>query len=311
MANNNAYFSSTQTLQSIYSNFTSGSVIFQGTSNFLAQNNANLFWDNTNFRLGIGTNTPTSLLQIVGSAAGNISANIQNTDAVNTNTTSWNTTNDAGNVGSLTIFGSNFLLTYLQNVTRVSGTNALWLVSDVNNQNGGTDNIVFSPGGYNNITAQATNAGLTAINYTDTGIAATNAGAPLSINSSQVIVPGITNTSVTSTTATASSTTAAALLTTTPASGTYLVIYSGNITASSAGGNILTVSIYVGGTQDANSVRTAQPTSTAATAPFQNMTIATNAIVTVNGSQAIAIYGVTSAGTVTTTQREMNLIRVA
>lgn len=46
---------------------TSGSVLFSnGTT--IAQNNANFFWDNTNNRLGIGTATPATTLQIVGTA---------------------------------------------------------------------------------------------------------------------------------------------------------------------------------------------------------------------------------------------------
>jgi hypothetical protein len=43
---------------------TSGSVLFSnGTT--IAQNNANLFWDDTNNRLGIGTNSPTAKLDLV------------------------------------------------------------------------------------------------------------------------------------------------------------------------------------------------------------------------------------------------------
>ena len=47
--------------------FTTGSVIFQGTSG-LTEDNTNLFWDNTNNYLGIGTTSPTSKLHILGSA---------------------------------------------------------------------------------------------------------------------------------------------------------------------------------------------------------------------------------------------------
>lgn len=47
------------------SSYTAGSLIFSDGTN-LAQNNANLFWDNTNNRLGIGTNNPTSKLNITG-----------------------------------------------------------------------------------------------------------------------------------------------------------------------------------------------------------------------------------------------------
>jgi len=44
---------------------TAGSVLFAGASGILAQNNANLFWDNTNNRLGIGTTTPNTTLRVV------------------------------------------------------------------------------------------------------------------------------------------------------------------------------------------------------------------------------------------------------
>jgi hypothetical protein len=53
---------------------TSGSILFSnGTT--INQKNANLFWDNTNNRLGIGTNTPTTLVQLTTT----------NTDYTNTN----------------------------------------------------------------------------------------------------------------------------------------------------------------------------------------------------------------------------------
>jgi len=45
--------------------FTNGSVLFAlGAS--ISQDNSNLFWDNTNKRLGVGTNTPTTAVDVAG-----------------------------------------------------------------------------------------------------------------------------------------------------------------------------------------------------------------------------------------------------
>ena len=48
--------------------FTTGSVVFAGASGVYSQDNANLFWDDTNNRLGIGTATPTATLTANGTA---------------------------------------------------------------------------------------------------------------------------------------------------------------------------------------------------------------------------------------------------
>lgn len=47
------------------SSYTAGSVMFSDGTN-IAQNNSSLFWDNTNGRLGIGTNNPTARLNVAG-----------------------------------------------------------------------------------------------------------------------------------------------------------------------------------------------------------------------------------------------------
>lgn len=54
---------------------TVGRVLFEGTGNVL-QESANLFWDNTNSRLGIGTNSPSGSLQVVGGGIFSSSLNI-------------------------------------------------------------------------------------------------------------------------------------------------------------------------------------------------------------------------------------------
>lgn len=46
--------------------FTAGSVVFAGPSGVYTQDNLALFYDNTNFRLGINTSTPTQTLDVFG-----------------------------------------------------------------------------------------------------------------------------------------------------------------------------------------------------------------------------------------------------
>ncbi len=44
---------------------TAGSILFAGTSGLVSQNNSQLFWDNTNNRLGLGTTTPSASFHLV------------------------------------------------------------------------------------------------------------------------------------------------------------------------------------------------------------------------------------------------------
>jgi hypothetical protein len=56
--------------------FTSGSVVFAGASGVYNQNNSNLFWDNTNTRLGIGTASPSYSLHVAGQTFSSGSASV-------------------------------------------------------------------------------------------------------------------------------------------------------------------------------------------------------------------------------------------
>jgi hypothetical protein len=47
---------------------TPGSILFVGAGGVLAQDNANLFWDDANNRIGIRTNAPAQALDVVGNA---------------------------------------------------------------------------------------------------------------------------------------------------------------------------------------------------------------------------------------------------
>ena len=61
-------------LEEIASSFTEGSIPFAAPGGALTQDNANLFWDDTNNRLGIGTASPDVTLQVNGTIAPETSA---------------------------------------------------------------------------------------------------------------------------------------------------------------------------------------------------------------------------------------------
>jgi hypothetical protein len=64
---------------------TAGSVLFAGVSGVLEQDNANLFFDDTNNRLGVGTNTPTARAQIKGTGATNATTSVLVQNSAGTN----------------------------------------------------------------------------------------------------------------------------------------------------------------------------------------------------------------------------------
>ncbi|NNL02767.1 MAG: collagen-like protein, partial [Eudoraea sp.] len=59
-----------------------GSIFFAGADTKITENNGQLFWDNTNNRLGIATNSPTQKLDINGSARFRTLSNADNTDDI-------------------------------------------------------------------------------------------------------------------------------------------------------------------------------------------------------------------------------------
>ncbi len=86
---------------------TAGSVLFAGTSGVLQQDNANLFWDDTNNRLGIGTATPTSKLELITTSGTSVQRFGDGTGNVNfvynrgTTVNSWLTMTNTGTGGLL------------------------------------------------------------------------------------------------------------------------------------------------------------------------------------------------------------------
>ena len=75
---------------------TVGRVLFQGTGNVLQQN-GNLFWDNTNGRLGIFTATPTTVLDVNGTTRLNGLSSINGAGVANTALAVYGNGNGAGN----------------------------------------------------------------------------------------------------------------------------------------------------------------------------------------------------------------------
>lgn len=87
-----------------------GGVLFQGTGGVLGQS-ANYFWDNTNNRLGIGTQTPLTVMSVVSSLgntdATTLTQSFKRTNSANSNTTwaRFNAYNSSDiNVGSWGLF---------------------------------------------------------------------------------------------------------------------------------------------------------------------------------------------------------------
>jgi hypothetical protein len=135
-------------------------------------------------------------------------------------------------------------------------------------------------------------------------------GAPL-ISSGSLLSSGLYSNEITGTTSQSINTTGSVLGTVTPPAGTYLAIASLNVTASSAGGNVLSGQLFLGSAGITASSRSVMPLSGATFATFQNTSLATNSIITTNGSTAISFRVLSSAGTVTINNFVFDIVRIA
>lgn len=86
--------------------FTKGSVVFAGDNGTYSQNNANLFWDNSNNRLGIGTASPGQPVDVSGNLNGNILVRLTNTSNGNSAYAYFEAVNDITKVANVGIAGS-------------------------------------------------------------------------------------------------------------------------------------------------------------------------------------------------------------
>jgi hypothetical protein len=102
---------------------TTGSILFAGASGLESQNNTKLFWDNTNFRLGIGNNTPGALLDIHGSGS---MVHINGTGANNSYLLFQNAGTGKWRIGNTYSTGSNYFEIYdvLNSVSRFTMINS-------------------------------------------------------------------------------------------------------------------------------------------------------------------------------------------
>ncbi len=79
--------------------FTSGSVVFADSNNKYSQSNSTFFWDNTNKRLGLGTASPGTRLEVSGTAGATHFKGIGNTPSVSAGL-------GAGTLGSVSVVGT-------------------------------------------------------------------------------------------------------------------------------------------------------------------------------------------------------------
>lgn len=113
---------------------TTGSILFVGAGPVLAQDNTNFFWDDTNNRMGIGTPSPASGLEIMNTNATDISlilqgAASQSADLIDFTDSSGNILTSVTNVGRIKFLetsqtsstAANFLVSNISNTMTISG----------------------------------------------------------------------------------------------------------------------------------------------------------------------------------------------
>jgi len=140
--------SRTFTVGSVTGSGASGQVAYwTGTSAQAGSNN--LFWDNTNSRLGIGTNAPSESLtiQFNNSSSSILGSYIKNTNtAGRTGAGYYNDSNEGGVFGT---YGSAFGISSYRNNFGIVATKSLIFLTDGNTVSGGSSSMSFITGGYN------------------------------------------------------------------------------------------------------------------------------------------------------------------
>ncbi|MBI4209010.1 MAG: hypothetical protein HY538_04810, partial [Deltaproteobacteria bacterium] len=106
--------------------FTQGSVVFAGASGVYSQDNSNLFWDDTNDELGIGTASPAGMFDISKAKSGTPSASVGPYLSISTSTFTDNNT-AASSTATGMVFNSIAVPTLAATNTSVTTTDAATL----------------------------------------------------------------------------------------------------------------------------------------------------------------------------------------
>jgi hypothetical protein len=158
---------------------TVGRVLFEGTGNVVSES-ANLFWDNTNGRLGIGTSSPSASIHSSGSANSAFGSLFQNTSTGVQASTSVNVANNSATIGGISTYSSANNTAYLRsNVILASypAASNVIIATNFDVASGGTGQIQFKLGGYGgSINSTIFSTGNWGINTT------TDAGFKLDVN---------------------------------------------------------------------------------------------------------------------------------
>jgi hypothetical protein len=143
-------------------NLTAGSMPFIGTGGLFSQDNANFFWDNTNKRLGIRTNTPSVELDLHSTA--NVQIHLNNTTTGDSKIVFLNASVGKWRIGNLYSGGANLFHIYNNTgstlAMQIDSTNAALFYGNLSSNGflAAANGVTLTNGG-TTTTAGATNIG--------------------------------------------------------------------------------------------------------------------------------------------------------